>query len=81
MNGPPESLQNVFDEAFTSVSQARERFEPKLIVREIGTVTTVSTGVAYVAGLPGVGFEELVRFPGGEFGIAFNVDEDELVLA
>ena len=31
-----------------------------------------------MSGLPGVGFEELVTFPGGVFGIAFNVDEDEI---
>ena len=27
---------------------------------------------------PGAGFEELLEFPGGVFGIAFNVDEDEI---
>jgi hypothetical protein len=31
-----------------------------------------------VSGLPGVGFEEPVRFRGGAFGIAFNGDEDEV---
>jgi F-type H+/Na+-transporting ATPase subunit alpha len=44
----------------------------------VGTITNVSTGIARVSGLPGVGFEELVKFPGGVFGIAFNVDEDEV---
>ncbi|HTA65427.1 MAG TPA: F0F1 ATP synthase subunit alpha, partial [Xanthomonadaceae bacterium] len=46
--------------------------------REVGTITRVSTGIASVSGLPGVGFEELLEFPGGVFGIAFNVDEDEI---
>jgi len=31
-----------------------------------------------VSGLPGVGFDELVKFPGDLYGIAFNVDEDEI---
>jgi len=31
-----------------------------------------------VSGLPGIGFEELIRFPGDVFGIAFNVDEDDI---
>jgi F-type H+/Na+-transporting ATPase subunit alpha len=31
-----------------------------------------------VSGLPAVGFEELVKFPGDVLGIAFNVDEDEI---
>jgi F-type H+-transporting ATPase subunit alpha len=44
----------------------------------VGTVVRVGTGVAQVAGLPHVGFDELVRFAGDVFGIAFNVDEDEV---
>ncbi len=35
-------------------------------------------GVAQVSGLGGIGFEELVMFPGDVFGIAFNIDEDEV---
>ena len=56
----------------------RESFTPKLTPREVGTIKTVSTGIATVSGLPGVGFEELVKFPGEVFGIAFNVDEKEI---
>jgi F-type H+-transporting ATPase subunit alpha len=44
----------------------------------VGTITGVSTGIAHVSGLPGVGYDELVMFPGGGFGIAFNVDEDDV---
>jgi F-type H+-transporting ATPase subunit alpha len=51
---------------------------PQLRLHEVGAITTVSTGIAKVSGLPGVGFEELLEFPGGVFGIAFNVDEDEI---
>ncbi len=78
MSTEPESLQRVFERAFVSISRTRESFVPQLVPREVGTITTVSTGIATVAGLPGVGFEELVTFPGGVFGIAFNVDEDEI---
>ena len=74
----PESLQNVFDSTFAGISQAREAFTPQLTPREVGTITSVSTGIAKVSGLPGVGFEELVKFPGDVLGIAFNVDEDEI---
>ena len=78
MNTAPESLQNVFDRTFAGISQAREAFTPQLTPREVGTITNVSTGIARVSGLPGVGFEELLEFPGGVFGIAFNVDEVEI---
>ena len=73
-----ESLRNVFDSAFAGISQARKAFTPQLTPHEVGTITTVSTGIAKLSGLPGVGFEELIKFPGGVFGIAFNVDEDEV---
>ena len=44
----------------------------------MGTITSVSIGIAKVSGLPGVGFDELVKFPGDLYGIAFNVDSDEI---
>lgn len=78
MSASPAGLQRALDHAFADLRQARERFEPRLIPREVGTITTVSTGIATVSGLPGVGFEELIRFPGGLRGIAFNVDVDEI---
>ena len=78
MNSAPESLQSVFDRTFAEISSARGAFTPQLTPHEVGTITTVSTGIAKVSGLPSVGFEELVEFPGGVFGIAFNVDEDEI---
>ena len=78
MNVAPESLQSVFDSAFAGISQVRGTFTPQLMPREVGTITSVTTGIARVSGLPSVGFEELIKFPGGVFGIAFNVDEDEI---
>jgi len=78
MSAPPDSLQSVFDNAFAGLSRGRETFTPQLAPREVGTITRVSTGIAKVSGLPGVGSDELVKFPGDVFGIAFNVDEDEI---
>jgi F-type H+-transporting ATPase subunit alpha len=78
MNMQPESLQNDVDRAFAGISQVREAFTPEVTPREVGIITSVATGIAKVSGLPGVGFEELVTFPGGVLGIAFNVDADEI---
>src|ERR1700685_3824083 len=74
----PESLQSDFDRVFAGISQVRESLTPQLTLREVGTVTSVATGIAKVSGLPGVGFDELVKFPGNVLGIAFNLDEDEI---
>jgi F-type H+/Na+-transporting ATPase subunit alpha len=75
---PPDSLLNAVDRAFAGMKQAREGFVPALSAHETGTITTVSTGIATVIGLPGVGFEELIQFPGDLYGIAFNLDEKEI---
>ena len=78
MNTAPENLQAVFDRAFAGIDQARDAFAPKLLPREVGRIISVSTGIARVSGVPGVGFEELLQFSGDVFGIAFNVDKDEV---
>jgi len=78
VNTQPQSLQGVFDEAFAGLSQGREAFTPQLAPREIGTITSIATGIAKVSGLPNAGFDELLIFPGDVLGIAFNVDETEI---
>jgi F-type H+-transporting ATPase subunit alpha len=78
MSAPSNALQNVFDRAFAGLSQGREAFAPQLTPREVGIVTSVATGIAKVSGLPSVGCDELVTFPGDVPGIAFNVDADEV---
>jgi F-type H+-transporting ATPase subunit alpha len=78
MNALPDIVQTSIDRAFTDLRQVREAFTPQLTPHEVGMIKAVSTGIATVSGLPGVGFEELVRFPGDLLGIAFNVDEDEV---
>ncbi|MEP6960431.1 MAG: alternate F1F0 ATPase, F1 subunit alpha [Acidobacteriota bacterium] len=78
MNMAPESLRKDFDVAFAAISQVREAFKAELSAREVGTITSVATGIAKVTGLPGAGFDELLRFPGDVLGIAFNLDADEI---
>jgi F-type H+-transporting ATPase subunit alpha len=74
----PESLQTIFDGTFSAIDQVREAFAPQLTPREVGTITSIATGIAKVSGLPSVGYEELVKFPGDLLGMAFNVDEAEI---
>ena len=73
------TLEKRLDSAFARIAQAGKCPAPAaLSPREVGTVVAVSTGIATVSGLPGIGFEELVLFAGGVPGIAFNLDEDEI---
>ncbi len=64
--------------AFLEVARAREVFTPQLTPREVGKIASIATGIAKVSGLPAVGFEELVKFPGDLLGMAFNLDEHEI---
>ena len=75
---PPGSLRGAVDRALTGLREARDAPPPPLRAREVGVVTSVSTGIARISGLPGVGAEELVAFRGGLLGMAFNVDEHEV---
>jgi len=72
------SLQSAVDSAFADIQQRLQTFEPQLTLREVGTITSVSTGIARVHGLPQASSEELLIFPGGLFGIAFNLNEDSI---
>lgn len=71
-------LQPILDDTFTTLEQALTTRHLKLRQREIGRVTAVGAGVAYVAGLPGIQSEELVFFPGRLRGMALNLDRDEV---
>lgn len=74
----PDTLHHVLNLAFADLAEVREGFAFSLVPTEIGTITQVSTGIARISGLPGVGFEELVDLGSGALGIAFNLDEDEV---
>ncbi|MBC3764461.1 alternate F1F0 ATPase, F1 subunit alpha [Neptunicella marina] len=69
-------LNNLFDRQYELLNQLRETVSPDLSVQEVGYIISVSTGIATVSGLPGVGYEELIKFPHDIYGIAFNIDEE-----
>ncbi|WP_293746690.1 alternate F1F0 ATPase, F1 subunit alpha [uncultured Paraglaciecola sp.] len=68
------TLSSLYD----CLKQGRLKIEPALNAQEVGTVTSVSTGIALVSGLPNVGFDELLDFGNDLYGIAFNLDEHEI---
>ncbi len=59
-----EDLRSLYEKAFDAIGKGVESFSPRLEAREVGTVKTVTTGIATVSGLPGAGYEELLEFPG-----------------
>ena len=71
-------LEDILDSALAKMGRARAAWTPRLALREFGTITSIASGIAKVSGLPGVGFEEVLRFADGSYGIAFNIEEDEI---
>ena len=66
------------DEIASVIQQEIEQFESQLDVREVGTVLEVSDGIARVYGLSGIMAGEMVEFPGGIIGLAFNLEENSV---
>lgn len=52
---------------------ARRQADQGLKVEELGRVESVTSGVALVAGLPGVAVDEVVRFESGQLGLATDL--------
>jgi F-type H+-transporting ATPase subunit alpha len=55
-----------------------EGWTPSVDREEVGRVIETGDGIARVQGLPRAMANELLEFPGGILGIAFNLDEDEI---
>ena len=63
------------DEIASVIQQEIAQFESQIDVREVGTVLEVGDGIARVHGLTNVAAGEMVEFPGGIIGLAFNLEE------
>jgi F-type H+-transporting ATPase subunit alpha len=55
-----------------------ESWTPTVEREEVGRVLEAGDGIAKVKGLPNAMSNELLEFPGGVLGLAFNLDEDEI---
>ncbi len=66
------------DEIASVLQQEIEQFESRIDVREVGTVLEVGDGIARVYGLSGVMSGEMVEFPNGVQGQAFNLEENSV---
>ena len=66
------------DEIASVIQQEIEHFESRVDVREVGRVLEVGDGIARVYGLSSVMSGEMVEFPGGIHGLAFNLEENSV---
>ncbi|MGV3607861.1 MAG: F0F1 ATP synthase subunit alpha [Planctomycetaceae bacterium] len=66
------------DEIASVIQKEIETYESQLDVREVGTVLEVGDGIARVYGLSGCMSGEMLEFPGGIIGVAFNLEENSV---
>ncbi len=66
------------DEIASVIQQEIDQYDSQIDVREVGTVLEVGDGIARVHGLTGVAAGEMVEFPGGIIGLAFNLEENSV---
>ncbi|MGZ4987592.1 MAG: alternate F1F0 ATPase, F1 subunit alpha [Limisphaerales bacterium] len=78
MPAPETTLECDLKRSLHLWDQVREQSPYQLALTERGVVTSISMATATVSGLPGVRNEELLEFPGAVFGLAFNLDADEI---
>ncbi|MFZ5968894.1 MAG: F0F1 ATP synthase subunit alpha [Bacillota bacterium] len=71
MNLRPEEISSIIREQI-------KRYENKLQVADVGTVIQVGDGIARIHGLEKCMAGELLEFPGSVYGMALNLEEDNV---
>ena len=66
------------DEVSAILRKQLSGFEKEIAIYEVGTVVQIGDGVARVYGLTKCMASELIEFPHGVFGMALNLEEDNI---
>src|SRR5580704_17749042 len=66
------------DEVTKILREQIEGYQQKLAVEEVGTVISVGDGIARIHGLDKCMAGEMIAFPGDVYGIALNLEEDQV---
>jgi len=71
-------LNDVLSDTAAAYDAVLSAGAPPLRLTEVGSILSVSGGIAQVKGLPGITSEELVTFQDGTEGIAVNLEADSI---
>lgn len=71
MNLRPEEISSI-------IRQQIDKYQAQIEMTDVGSVITVGDGIARVYGLTDCMSMELLEFPGGVFGMALNLEEDNI---
>ncbi len=66
------------DEIRELIRERIARFDPGESMRTEGTILSMSDGIARIGGLSSVMLGEMIEFPNGSFGLALNLEHDNV---
>ncbi len=55
-----------------------EEYKPAAAIEEVGMVVETGDGIARITGLPSAMYNEMLEFPNNVYGIALNLEEDQI---
>jgi F-type H+-transporting ATPase subunit alpha len=68
----------ISDEISDVIKERLRDFDAQMVSADTGRVVSVGDGIAQIFGLTGVMAQELIEFPGEVFGMALNLEEDQV---
>jgi len=71
-------MSDLINQITADLKKQIDSFEPKLDIRDVGTVLEAGDGIARASGLSEVRSQELVQFENGVLGTAFNLGKDNV---
>ncbi|HYW25012.1 MAG TPA: F0F1 ATP synthase subunit alpha, partial [Terriglobales bacterium] len=66
------------DEISDVIKQRLRDFDAETVSADVGRVISVGDGIVQIFGLTGVMAGELIQFPGDVYGLALNLEEDQV---
>ena len=60
------------------IKQRLRDFDGQIVSADVGRIVTVGDGIAQIYGLTGAMASELLQFPGDVYGLALNLEEDQV---
>jgi F-type H+-transporting ATPase subunit alpha len=71
-------MSDLMNQIAADLQKQIEAYAPALEAKDVGTVLEAGDGIVRVSGLAGVQASEMVQFENGSFGIAFNLEADNV---
>jgi F-type H+-transporting ATPase subunit alpha len=68
----------ISDQISDVIKERLRDFDAQMVSADTGRVVSVGDGIAQIFGLTGVMAQELIEFPGEVFGMALNLEEDQV---